>query len=80
MRNACVEENNVGIGGFNMENACTGHRRLDSTIIYTHLVSFEADEYHHAASKTVKEACELIDKGFEYVTEQDGFRLWRRRK
>lgn len=57
-----------------------GHKRLDSTIIYTHLVSFEADAYHHAVSKTVKEACDLIDKGFEYITEQDEVKLWRKRK
>lgn len=62
------------------ENWVVRKKENDSTVIYTHLVGFEADEYRHAASKTVKEACELIDKGFEYVTEQDGVKLWRKRK
>ena len=57
-----------------------GHRSITSTLIYTHLVNFESDEFYHATSKTVKEACELIDKGFEYITEQDGVKLWRKRK
>jgi len=57
-----------------------GHRNINSTLIYTHLVHFEADEFYHATSETVKEACELIDKGFEYVTEEDGVKLWKKRK
>jgi len=32
-------------------------------------VSFESDEYHVRTSKTIKEAEEWIEAGFEYVTQ-----------
>lgn len=36
-----------------------GHRNIDSTLVHTQLVSFEEDEYHVKAARTVDEACEL---------------------
>ena len=57
-----------------------GHRDLKSTLIYTHLVNFEADEYHTATSKSLKEDEELLKAGFEYVTERDGIKIYRKRK
>jgi len=32
------------------------------------------------AVETVKEACELLEVGFEYVTDMDGKTLFRKRK
>jgi len=57
-----------------------GHRDLKSTLIYTHLVNFEADEYHTATSKSLKEDEELLKAGFEYVTEREGIKIYRKRK
>lgn len=57
-----------------------GHRRIENTLIYTHLVSFAEDEWVCKAAKTVDEAQELIESGFEYVTEMDGVKLFRKRK
>ena len=57
-----------------------GHRRLENTLIYTHLIDFQDEEYTVRAAKTVKEACELIESGFEYITEMDGAKLFRKRK
>ncbi len=57
-----------------------GHRSITSTLIYTHLVNFEADEYHTATSKSLKEDEELLKAGFEYVTERDGIKIYRKRK
>ena len=57
-----------------------GHRRLESTLIYTHLIDFKDEEYVARIAKTVKEACQLVEAGFEYVTEIDGLKLFRKRK
>jgi integrase len=57
-----------------------GHRRLESTLIYTHLIDFNDDEYIVRVAKTVKEACQLIEASFEYVTEMDGVKMFRKRK
>ena len=57
-----------------------GHRSITSTLIYTHLVNFEADEYHTATSKSLQEDEELLKAGFEYVTERDEVKIYRKRK
>jgi integrase len=57
-----------------------GHRNINSTLIYTHLVNFESDEYHTATSKSLKRDEELLKAGFEYVTEREGIKLYRKRK
>ncbi len=57
-----------------------GHRSILSTMIYTQLVNFESDNYHVKTAKNVKEDEELIAAGFEYVTERDGIKIYRKRK
>lgn len=57
-----------------------GHKRIENTLIYTHLVNFESDEYVCKVAKTVDEASQLIESGFDYVTEVDGVKLFRKRK
>jgi hypothetical protein len=58
-----------------------GHKSINNTLIYTHLVDFEqSDEYSSATAKTIEEAQKLIESGFEYVTEIDGIKLFRKRK
>jgi hypothetical protein len=39
-----------------------GHRNIQNTMTYTHLISFESDEYHSATAKAVEEAKQLIEK------------------
>jgi len=34
----------------------------------------------HPHAKTVKEACELVEAGFEYVCEMDDVKIFRKRK
>lgn len=41
-----------------------GHKRLENTEIYTHLVEFESDECHVAHAKTIAEEDKLIESGF----------------
>jgi hypothetical protein len=38
------------------------------------------DEFHVRVAQTLDEACKLLEVGFEYVTEIDGARLFRKRK
>jgi integrase len=38
-----------------------GHKRLENTEIYTHLIEFENDEWHSATAKTIEEARQLIE-------------------
>jgi hypothetical protein len=45
-----------------------------------HLVNFESDEWTSNVAKTVEEACKLVEAGFEYVTEIDGTKIFRKRK
>jgi integrase len=57
-----------------------GHRSITSTMIYTHLVNFESDEYHTATSKSLREDEDLLKAGFEYVAERGGVKIYRKRK
>jgi hypothetical protein len=58
-----------------------GHRNINNTLIYTQLVKFEnEEEYHSATAKTIGEAKQLIEAGFEYVTDMENVKLFRKRK
>jgi integrase len=58
-----------------------GHRNINNTLIYTHLVSFnDTEEFYSATASNVEEAQKLIEQGFEYVTEFEGVKLFRKRK
>jgi len=56
------------------------HKRLQKTEIYTHLIDFESQEYNSATPKTIDEARQLIETGFEYVFDIDSIKLFRKRK
>ena len=45
-----------------------GHRNINSTLVYTHLVLFdtEAEVYHNAVAGNGTEAGELLDQVFRY--------------
>lgn len=57
-----------------------GHRSLNNTLVYTQLVTFESDDYHSATAKTVEEAKQLVEAGFEYVCDVENCKLFRKRK
>ena len=58
-----------------------GHRKLETTLIYTQLLQFEKDDnYTCKVAQNVEQATELIENGFQYVTEMDGLKLFRKRK
>ena len=57
-----------------------GHRNIKNTLRYTQLIDFGTDEYVCKVAKTIKEAQELVESGFDYVTEIDNVKLFRKRK
>ena len=57
-----------------------GHKNIKNTLIYTQLVTFEDDDYICKTAENIKEAKELIEAGYEYVTEMDELKLFRKRK
>jgi hypothetical protein len=57
-----------------------GHRSLKNTLVYIHLVDFHGDEFVCKIARTVQEGKELVENGFDYVTEIEGLKLFRKRK
>ena len=59
-----------------------GHRKIETTLIYTQLLSINEDEeYTCKATTNTDEATKLIENGFQYVTTTpDALMLFRKRK
>lgn len=57
-----------------------GHKNILTTTIYTHLINLDADRYYSATAQTIEEAKKLVEAGFEYVCDIDGFKLFRKPK
>lgn len=57
-----------------------GHKNIRNALVYTQLVDFQDDDYISRVAKTVKGACQLVEAGFEYVTEIEGVKIFRKRK
>jgi integrase len=57
-----------------------GHKSISNTLVYTHLVNFDNDEFICKTATSVEEAINLIEHGFEYVTEMDSVKIFRKRK
>jgi hypothetical protein len=57
-----------------------GHKKLETTLIYTQLLNLNDDEWICKTATNIKESTQLIEAGFEYITEQDGLKLFRKRK
>jgi hypothetical protein len=57
-----------------------GHKSIQNTLVYTQMVQFKKEEYASAIASTIEDAQKLVESGFEYVTEIDGVKLFRKRK
>jgi len=64
-----------------------GRKRIDNTLVYINLenVIFKTlkdDEFTVRVAHNVKEACNLVEVGFKYVTgdSNDGGKIFRKRK
>ena len=58
-----------------------GHNSIKNTLIYTHLVDFEDDDqFIVKVAKSLDEFTELLELGFNYVSDFDGMKVLRKRK
>lgn len=57
-----------------------GHKNLKNTQIYTHLVNFDSDEYDVQITEDLAEAKKLLEAGYDYITDMESRKLFRKRK
>jgi integrase len=57
-----------------------GHKKLQTTQRYMHLLNLNDDEWTCSGATTAKEAMKLIEAGFQYVTTIEGVQLFKKRK
>jgi len=58
-----------------------GHKHSSTTDIYTHLLDYgEESEFICKTANNIREATVLIEQGFQYVTEMEGIKIFKKRK
>jgi len=58
-----------------------GHKNIKNTLVYTHLVNFESDDFISKVAKNAEDACKLAEAGFEYVcTTPESLLVFKKRK
>lgn len=57
-----------------------GHRHINSTLRYTQLVNFQGEEYTVRVANNLVECTKLLESGFEYVTDFEDKKVFRKRK
>jgi integrase len=60
-----------------------GHRDIKSTLVYMHVAQGlvnNSEEYTCRVAHNLDEATKLIESGFEYVTEMESMKIFRKRK
>jgi len=57
-----------------------GHRNIKNTLVYTQLLPEKDDEYVVKVARTIDDAKTLLECGFDYVTDMDSIKLFRKRK
>ena len=58
-----------------------GHSNIKNTELYAQIVDIlEEDSFACEIAETTEQAKKLIENGYEYVTEMDGQKLFRKRK
>jgi len=61
-----------------------GHKSILNTQLYVNMekvfFSESTEEYTVKVTSTIEESCKLIEVGFEFVTEMDGKKIFRKRK
>jgi len=56
------------------------HKDIRNTLVYTQLIDTRNDEYVCKTAKSLGEASELIESGYEFITEMEGIKLFWKRK
>ena len=58
-----------------------GHKKLETTMFYVQLIAHDSEEeYTVKTASNIKEATDLIEHGFQYVTEMDNIKIFRKHK
>jgi integrase len=61
-----------------------GHKSINSTMVYINLeqaiFTSTPEEFHIKVTDNLEEACKLLEVGFEYVTDMEGKKVFRKRK
>jgi len=58
-----------------------GHKSLKNTLVYTHLVDFgEEDSFSVRIASNLEEFTQLLESGFEYITDYGEAKVLRKRK
>jgi integrase/recombinase XerD len=57
-----------------------GHKSISNTLRYIGVIDFDKEEYIVKVAETVEEVTALVESGFEYVTEIDGKKIFRKPK
>ncbi|MGF3499937.1 MAG: hypothetical protein ACQXXH_01380 [Candidatus Bathyarchaeia archaeon] len=60
-----------------------GHKNIKNTLVYVHLAEAlfkDQQEYVSKVAKNEKDACALIEAGFEYVCDFNYHKIFRKRK
>jgi integrase len=57
-----------------------GHKRINTTLLYTQLVDSQDDEWTVKIASSIEEFTQLLESGFEYVSDYEGKKILRRRK
>ena len=57
-----------------------GHKRIENTMKYIHMVHFKDDEFDIATASTVEDVKKLAAAGFEKFDEIQGIHVFRRPK
>ena len=57
-----------------------GHKNIQNTMVYVHMINFESDEWVCKVAENVDEAGKLVEAGFEYVCDFGGVKMFRKRK
>jgi integrase len=57
-----------------------GHKNIQNTLVYTHLVNWENDDWVCKVALNLEEVVNLIEAGFEYVTDFEDKKIFRKRK
>lgn len=54
-----------------------GHKNSNNALMYTQLVNFKNDDYVSKVASSPKEACKLVEAGFEHVCRIDNVHVFR---
>jgi integrase len=57
-----------------------GHKSLNSTMLYTQLISFRDDDFSAVVAHSEEEACKLVESGFDFVCDFNGNKIFKKRK